>query len=274
MNIDQLCYYVVAHQDDWQLFYGQQAYADLRMPNNRVVFIYTTAGDAGQSEAWWRAREQGALAAQALAGGSTSTIESGTAMINGHRVATYENGAFVSYHLRLPDGNVNGAGFESTGNVSLEKLQIGCIPKITAVDDSTAYHGWEDFCATVGAIIDRELRPASVVNPWVNAADWSWNCSPRDHSDHKATANALRNVFCNRDCIFNRLWFVTYSTDERHANLSGEALQQKESVWLAYRQKVEALVDAEFLAREWAMWGARSYYRRVMAGEEDAGECG
>src|ERR1700761_6558189 len=61
-----LCYYIVAHQDDWQLFYGQQAFSDLIEPGARVVFIYTTAGDAGGSEDWWRAREQGALAAQSL----------------------------------------------------------------------------------------------------------------------------------------------------------------------------------------------------------------
>ena len=40
-------FYIGAHQDDWQLFMSPQAYYDLIADNTRVVFIYTTAGDAG-----------------------------------------------------------------------------------------------------------------------------------------------------------------------------------------------------------------------------------
>ncbi|HEX3682020.1 MAG TPA: PIG-L family deacetylase [Bryobacteraceae bacterium] len=261
-----VCLYVVAHQDDWQLFHGQQAFADLQETGNRVVFIYTTAGDAGRTDGWWQARELGALAAQ---GAPLANLE--TVAINGHSVSLHEAGSFASYHLRLPDGNVDGSGFPSTGNVSLEKLQIGCISQIRAVDESTIYTSWGDFCATLGEIVGRE---ASQPNVWVNAADWSWNCSPEDHSDHKATGNALRKVFCRRGNVFHRLWFVTYSTKSRPANLSGEPLRQKESVWRAYKQKVEAIADAEFLRWEWAQWGPKNYSRRVLAGEQDIDPCG
>lgn len=121
---NDLCYYVVAHQDDWQLFYGQQAFSDLAEADARVVFIYTTAGDAGESEEWWWAREQGALAAQALPGGCSLPQHPDAVLINDHRIAAYDSGSVISYHMRLPDGNVNGDGFEKTSNVSLEK-QIG-----------------------------------------------------------------------------------------------------------------------------------------------------
>jgi hypothetical protein len=261
---NHLCYYVVAHQDDWQLFFGQQAYSDLAEPDSRVVFIYTTAGDAGGPDAYWQAREKGAVAAQTLPSGCSPPKDFNTVLINKHPIATCEGGSFVSYHMRLPDGNVNGHGFESTGNVSLEKLQIGCLPRITAVDTSTSYHSWDDFCATLGAIIERERASSGTANPWVNAADWSWRCSPRDHSDHKATANALRNVFCQRGNIFNRLWFVTYSTDARDANLSGEALEHKQAIWLAYAHAV-----GEPIWWEWNSWGAKNYIRLVDVGQED-----
>jgi len=265
-----VCYYVVAHQDDWQLFYGQQAFADLSEPGSRVVFIYTTAGDAGLSEAWWRAREHGAVAAQTLPAGLEPPQNPDTVQIHGHQIAVYDSGSVVSYHMRLPDGNVPGNGFPSTGHVSLERLQIGCISQIAAIDQSTVYTSWSDFCTTLGAILDREASPRSA---WVNAADWNWNCSPQDHSDHKATANALRKVFCDGGNACHRLWFTTYSTKDRLANLAGEALRQKEMVWLAYKQRVEPLADAAFLRWEWEAWGAKNYYRRVLAGEDDNGIC-
>lgn len=261
---NDLCFYIVAHQDDWQLFYGQQAFADLTEPGGRVVFIYTTAGDAGGTEDWWRARERGAVAAQAQpAGGAAPDPE--TVVINGHSMTAYEAGSFVSYHLRLPDGNVDGTGFASTGQVSLAKLQRGEIAAMQTVDGAASYRGWEDFCDTLGAIIERE---APQQTPWVNAADWSWECSPEDHWDHKAIADAVRQIVGNR---FHRLWFTTYSTKDRGANLSGEALGNKEAVWLAYRREVEALGDIGLLDWEWSAWGAKNYNRRVLAGENDIG---
>jgi hypothetical protein len=262
-----VCYYVVAHQDDWLLFYGQQAFADLQTPHTRVVFIYTTAGDAGESETWWRAREQGALAAEALPVG-IAVPDPGVITVNGHRIALYDAGAFVSYHMRLPDGRPNGGGFPSTGHASLAKLQNGEIPQLTALDNSTTYVSWNDLCATLRAVIERERSGAP--NAWINAADWSWDCSPEDHSDHKATSEALRQGGADE---FNRVWFVTYSTKYRPVNLIGEPLERKERLWLTYKGHVAAMADAEFLRSEWENWGAKNYYRRVWAGEQDCEVC-
>jgi hypothetical protein len=261
---NNFCYYVVAHQDDWQLFYGHQAFADLSEPNSRVIFIYTTAGDAGQSEEWWRARERGAIAAQSIGCGSPSPE---VRNINGHEITVYDAGSFVSYHMRLPDGHPEGAGFPATGHASLRKLQTCEISTIAAIDGSARYAGWNDFLSTLTAIFEREGSPP---NTWVNAADWSWTCSPDDHSDHKATADALRECLAGD---FNRLWFATYSNKDRPANLSGPALHDKESLWLAYKQHVAPLADLEFLSWEWDVWGAKNYYRQVLAGEEDRGVC-
>lgn len=53
-----VCFYVVAHQDDWQIFRGDQAYADYNYTSDvKIVFIYTTSGDAGATDGWWEARE-------------------------------------------------------------------------------------------------------------------------------------------------------------------------------------------------------------------------
>lgn len=258
-----LCYYVVAHQDDWQLFHGQQAFLDLQAPGTRVVFIYTTAGDAGGSEEWWQRREQGAVASQALPIGLTAP-DPEPIWINSHSITVYDAGSFVSYHLRLPDGNVSGDGFSSTGYASLKKLQAGDISEIATVDGLAQYAGWEDFCATLGGIIEREGYDA---NTWVNAADWSWACSPNDHWDHKATADAVRTIAGDR---LNRLWFVTYSTKDRPANLLQRERANKASVFWAYAQVVVPLCGADLPLSEWCDWGAKNYGRRVLAGGEDS----
>jgi hypothetical protein len=65
---------------------------------------------------------------------------------------------------------------------------------------------------------------------------------------------------------------ATYSTGDRPANLEGESLQHKQTVWLAYRRQVEHMVDPAFLDDEWGMWGAKNYTRTVPPGDRDTGE--
>jgi hypothetical protein len=38
---------VVAHADDWQLFFNPDPWKSVRTPGMKSVFVYTTAGDAG-----------------------------------------------------------------------------------------------------------------------------------------------------------------------------------------------------------------------------------
>src|SRR5690348_6845283 len=55
----EVSFYVVAHADDWQLFMHPNVFNDLITPSGKVVFIITTAGDAGANELFWAAREEG-----------------------------------------------------------------------------------------------------------------------------------------------------------------------------------------------------------------------
>src|SRR3954454_18953043 len=55
----EVSFYIVAHADDWQLFMQPNAYKGLVDADHKVVFIVTTAGDAGNEERYWRAREEG-----------------------------------------------------------------------------------------------------------------------------------------------------------------------------------------------------------------------
>src|SRR5271170_6344257 len=63
-------FYVVAHEDDWQLFMGLNAALDVPSPDSKIVFVHTTAGDAGLGTGtggtpvpYYIARENGALSA-------------------------------------------------------------------------------------------------------------------------------------------------------------------------------------------------------------------
>ena len=49
--------FIVAHQDDWQLFMGDVASKGIRN-GNHAVFIYLTAGDENRDSAYWEARER------------------------------------------------------------------------------------------------------------------------------------------------------------------------------------------------------------------------
>ena len=58
--------YVSAHPDDWQLFMNPNAYKSVANPENKVIFLHTTAGDAGHGMGfndYTLAREEGSLRA-------------------------------------------------------------------------------------------------------------------------------------------------------------------------------------------------------------------
>jgi hypothetical protein len=64
-----VAFYVSAHADDWISFRGHQAWGDLKETGDdvRIVFVYTTAGDAGRDDGWWHRREDGDREAQGYA---------------------------------------------------------------------------------------------------------------------------------------------------------------------------------------------------------------
>jgi len=267
---DKIVFYVAAHQDDWELFRGEQAFADLQTPNLKVVFIYTTAGDAGRTDGWWEAREQGAVAAVRSAL-PKSPLQVDIAAFRSHPILRYTCGNSASYFLRLPDGDIRtGTGYVATGFQSIEQLRDSNKP-VTAVDKSTTYTGWQDFCLTLKDILESERTRAGATHPRVNAGDYDDACDPDDHYDHRATADALRSFAAG---TYERLWWVGYDSQNRPENLSGQALANKKAVFFGY--------GAEVLARttlngnpvqpsegEWKLWGARSYYREVPYNKSD-----
>ena len=52
--------FLVAHQDDWQVFMGDAVYGILKT-GSPATFIYLTAGDDGRDSVYWQTRERAAL---------------------------------------------------------------------------------------------------------------------------------------------------------------------------------------------------------------------
>jgi hypothetical protein len=270
LQSERIVFYLAAHQDDWELFRGEQAFADLQTPNLKVVFIYTTAGDAGRTDGWWEAREQGAVAAVRSAL-PKSPLKIEVAAFRSHPILRYTCGSSASYFLRLPDGDIRtGKGYSATGFQSIEQLRDSNKP-VSAVDKSTTYTSWQDFCLTMKDILQSERTRARAVHPRVNAGDYDAACDPGDHYDHRATADALRSFAAG---TYERVWWVGYDAQNRPANLNGVALENKKTVFFGYG--AEVLVRTTLNGNpvqpsegEWKLWGARSYHRVVPFNKPD-----
>lgn len=231
-----ISFYVVAHADDWQLFMQPNVYRDLIDGHIKVIFIITTAGDAGNGQSYWRAREEGSNSSRrfCLAPRSSLSEDSDFGNFNEHQVHYSVINNTTSYFLRLPDGNMDGKGFEKYHYESLPKLKDGQIPKITAVDTSTIYHSWEDLCKTIEAIILYES--AEIPDITLNYLNPDTVANPDDHSDHRATGQAIQQIPSTGTMIQNL--FIGYSVNNAENKLSQDDLFWKAGMFAAYEKTV------------------------------------
>ena len=231
----RVVFYIGAHQDDWQLFMSPQAYYDLVADDTTVIFIYTTAGDAGEDPGWRRGRSAGAISSIQFAKRlSLAAARPHPVDAQGHTIACYMIANTHSYYLDLPDGNGDGAGFAATGHQSLERLQAGSIPFIAALVDQpdydTSYHSWQDLVATIQALLTLE------------AGDGSGECmvhilDPRvsRHSDHRLTGVAVQEAIAG-DARFRLAMYEEYIIPDKDANVHGKDLILKSGLYLFYAQ--------------------------------------
>jgi len=255
-------FYVVAHQDDWQLFMNPNAFYDAHVPDARVVFIYTTAGDAGlgtgtisgASFPYYRAREYGAYEAAKFVGTQSrifctgagcydargGSVDQRRVAVNGRRIfrMTYRN--TTSYFLRLPDGCLYGRGCSQP--VSLQRLFEGepiVMRDITREDNA---YTREELLETLRAIVRREARGSS--NVWVNfpyrwgtpgdgyvgVDEWEVDEMTEDHSDHIYTGRFMYEAIGAFSCV-NWAEFLGYQSNGWAPNLSEDQLIWEAGTW-------------------------------------------
>nr|AIG55565.1 secreted protein [Thraustotheca clavata] len=105
-------FYVNAHQDDHELFMASNLYDSFSKSTTKIVMIYMSAGDAGATNGWYQAREEGTLAsAQSfvkLFGLYSPLRKTETITMLKHQITKVTMGNAIHYFLRLSeDGMTN-----------------------------------------------------------------------------------------------------------------------------------------------------------------------
>jgi LmbE family N-acetylglucosaminyl deacetylase len=228
--------FVVAHEDDWQLFMGDVAAKQLRAGDS-VSFIYLTAGDDGRDSLYWRTSERAALLSTRVAIGrdasDSAEVRCSMTTVLDHAVRQCVVANTKSYFLRLPDGKRNGMGFASNDYQSLRKLRGKKILVVNAVDGSATYNGWEDLTSTIGNIVGSNSSDRDVV---VHANDPSIAVNPHDHFDHRMTGLLVEDL--RRTQPWKTQYYVGYAVATRAANRSTDEAREKTAIFLAYDKEM------------------------------------
>jgi len=267
--------FVVAHQDDWQLFMNPEAFHSMDEPQEKAVFVHITAGDAGLGNgggptAYYVAREEGALRALRFMANARPDTGLGREMERalvdraGHELQRISYANSVVYFLRLPDGNFEGPGYETTNWQSLERLRIGAIATIEAVDGSAKYTGWLDLTETLEDIVRSEMRADETLGLHIPQHDAAIN--PDDHSDHMNTALAMEVTAGQFPCArISR--YDTYDTDSRPANVSGTDYLVDVGTWSATASGLSDNYAPSTWDNVHNSWLGRSYSRVELPNE-------
>ena len=93
----------------------------------------------------------------------------------------------MSYHFRLPDGNIDGKGFATTAFGSIARLRGGDQSSLAAVDGSATYAGWRDLRDTLRAALVAEAEGESPDRIAIHTHDPESRRNHGDHSDHVTT---------------------------------------------------------------------------------------
>jgi len=263
--------YVSTHPDDWQLFMNPNAYNDLQNPENKVIFLHTTAGDAGCGTgctSYYLAREEGSKRAiRFMVNAINPDSKLGDEMnktqvlINGHSILRFSYGNAVAYFLRLPDGNYTGVGYPIHDDSSLKKFYDGTTPTLFAVDRSTSYNSLDDLVKTIGDLIAYETNAPNQTS--INIADTNSEINPDDHSDHLHSSLIMQKVASSVGIKTVRL-YEEYATNAKEQNVFGDEFLLCAGTWGA---TASGLSD-EFHNSTWNeghnIWIGRQYFRDVL----------
>ncbi len=238
-------YSIQAHADDWQLFMSSRVISDMSVANTKMVIITLTAGDestgagsyGGGGVPFYIGRENGAVYSSKFAADLTTgttplnnpTVSAVT--INSHTVWKYTYKNTVSYFLRLPDGDLDGAGFGNNHNQSLQKLKLGTIPAINVVGNTSntplsgppaLTYTWSQLTATIRQIINDEKVTGT--QSWMHAtytitgAQIAYNTN--DHSDHRYSSLAGQEAVAAGMAWVGVNGFMNYNSSSQAPNLS------------------------------------------------------
>ena len=254
MNTGNPIFVVVAHQDDWQIFFGHTLYHHIRDPKQSIVVIVITAGDAGDSASHWKSRLSGAVIsiARALPSWSPYTLDDCTSAalpssfhvhyrqhtIGDKTILSCEiqgtSSARISLKLlHLPDGGVSGQGFAPNfASLSQLRTQGQALQTLWPEDNPSTYATWDELETTVGTIIDEELVDRDK-EATVYAADPDQRINIDDHIDHRLTSELVVRLADTRRNLIPH-WHAMYCVAAKEKNLSAEDERLQRTAIFAY----------------------------------------
>src|ERR1700730_5895499 len=228
--------FVVAHEDDWQLFMGDVVAKRIRAGHS-VSFVYLTAGDYGRDSLYWQTRERAALKSTRVAIGpdaaDSTAVRCSTTEVLEHTIHKCMIANTESYFIRLPDGKRNGVGFARHDYQSLRKLRGKKIAAIVAVDGSAAYHGWQDLMVTMSNLIGTSSAATEIV---VHANDPNVAANPHDHFDHRMAGLLVDDL--RKGQTWSTEYYAGYAVATRAANRSTDEAREKTAIFLAYDKEM------------------------------------
>lgn len=228
---------VVAHQDDDLLFMSPDLLQDIK--NERCVrTIYMTAGDAGKNRFYWLNRERGAEAAYSNMLASSVPWTERIVQLPGGQIVTIANprgNTKVSLiFMHLPDGGLDGKGYDPTSHQTLAKLQRGTIPSIQAVYNDSRYT-LQDVTATLVRLM-QTYRPSEVRTQSTQAGK-----AHPDHGDHNVVGvittqakQQYQQKQYENEVVIPIKYYLGYTGRDKPQNVFGELLKQKEQAFNAY----------------------------------------
>jgi hypothetical protein len=263
---DKASFYFAAHPDDWQLFMNPSAFEDVTASTTKAIFMHVTAGDAGlgmgtggRMHPYYLARENGADSAvrfMADANGIPIAGSAGQMQFNAHPIVRTSYRNTVTYFLRVPDGNLEGTGYSETGSQSLKRLASGEIATLSTIDRSTVYRGWDDFVATLRAILCYER--AALLQ--LNVPDLDPRINPNDHADHLVTARAALEAAAGLEAV-RRVHYMGYGSSALPENLDPRQRDMKCAVYAVTVAGVLALDHGVSWSHYDQSFAGRSYFR-------------
>jgi LmbE family N-acetylglucosaminyl deacetylase len=246
----------VAHPDDDLLFLSPDLLHAIQAGRN-VRTVYVTSGDSGLDALYWRDRESGVQAAYAeMAGVANSWIESDAGVAE-HPIPVFtltdQQNVSLAF-MRLPDGDVNGAGFASNGHQSLKDLWTGSIATIEAVDGSSTYT-LSMLTRTLSYLIT-SFQPKQV-----NTLNYRHAYGDRDHSDHHTVGYLTQSAMAHSDSSAPCIGYTGYPVIPLPANVSETDQKAKDSAFYTYAQYDKQVLNllTEGSSTVYDSWLVRQY---------------
>ncbi len=250
-----------AHPDD-DIIFANPTISSAIAAGECVRTVFVTAGDAGKGGRYVSGRELGILRAYNAMRGADGlwdatdlTLDSG---LHVRRLTPQGDPRVSVLFLRLPDGNITGAGFDATGHATLSKLYDGVIPAISPFDGGAGVSR-DQLVASL-----RELAGAFAPTHLLTHIPRGSAFAPGDHPDHSLVGTLVRDTLSSDPAVGPGIrYFVGYPSADLPRNVDGATLDTKVDTYRIYTQQDEVIRCADRNAclgtRKFGEWLRRSY---------------